>query len=160
MACGEVGDRLARVRALFEHTIRAALRAMGTYAGTPIEPAPSTRLLDHTLREAGVVCAAVPGAGGNDAIFAVACGADAAARVAQRWAEWTAKYSAIAQAKASAGFKGDDATADITEVRVLPTAAAPNGGGVNVAALSALPALAAAGVSLDSAFIPSALSSL
>ncbi len=52
---------LWKVRDKFESSIRVALRAMGHYAGTEIEPTPSTRLLDHTLLEPGVVCAAVPG---------------------------------------------------------------------------------------------------
>ncbi len=57
----DVGELLGSVRAIFQETIRPCLQAMGSFAGTEIEPTPSTRLLDHTISEPGVVCAAVPG---------------------------------------------------------------------------------------------------
>lgn len=51
--------------------VRLLLRAMGEAAGVDIEPEPQGRLLDRTMSLPGVLFAGVPGAGGNDAVFAV-----------------------------------------------------------------------------------------
>lgn len=50
---------------------RRLLRAMGDAAGVPIEPPAQTALADATAAIPGVVAAGVPGAGGNDALYAV-----------------------------------------------------------------------------------------
>ena len=54
-------------------TCRVMLRDVGVAAGVPIEPAALTPLLDGTVSEcAGVVAVGCPGAGGFDAVFALA----------------------------------------------------------------------------------------
>ena len=66
--------RVARKLALLADAFalsRRLLREMGEAAGVPVEPPAQTSLADDTLREAGVVAAGVPGAGGFDALFAV-----------------------------------------------------------------------------------------
>ncbi|KAK4758603.1 hypothetical protein SAY87_019904 [Trapa incisa] len=55
-------------------SIRHYMRLMGEDAGVPIEPELQTQLLDATMGMEGVLLAGVPGAGGFDAIFAVALG--------------------------------------------------------------------------------------
>jgi phosphomevalonate kinase len=52
--------------------IRKLIRKMGNYSKTPIEPPFQTHLCDETQKIAGVLFAGVPGAGGDDAIFALA----------------------------------------------------------------------------------------
>jgi phosphomevalonate kinase len=52
--------------------LRTNMRALGDAAAVPLEPPAQTRLLDHTAALPGVLGGGVPGAGGFDAIFAVA----------------------------------------------------------------------------------------
>ena len=61
---------LLKLRSLFQ-TTRRLLKKMGDSAGVGIEPETQTALCDATMALPGVVAAAVPGAGGNDAIFAL-----------------------------------------------------------------------------------------
>lgn len=88
----EAGDEL--VEALWE--VRSAvaegrrlMREMGSAAGVEIEPAAQTLLCDATMDVPGVLAAAVPGAGGNDAIYALVLSADAQAQVERLWADWS-----------------------------------------------------------------------
>jgi phosphomevalonate kinase len=45
---------------------------MGDFAKTPIEPAEVTRVLDLSEGTVGILIAGAPGAGGYDAVFALA----------------------------------------------------------------------------------------
>lgn len=91
---GSVAAALGEARAAVLEA-RRCMRAMGQAAGVEIEPSAQTELCDATMTLPGVVAAAVPGAGGNDAIFAlvVTGGAAAAASatveaVERLWADW------------------------------------------------------------------------
>ncbi|KAH9940511.1 Phosphomevalonate kinase [Epithele typhae] len=53
--------------------IRAKMRDMSERTGTPIEPPAQTALLDASVAVAGVVGGGVPGAGGFDAVWLLAC---------------------------------------------------------------------------------------
>ena len=66
---------------------RGLLRRMGERAGVPIEPPTQQALCDATAALPGVVAAGVPGAGGFDAIYALAVGERAAATVRAAWSE-------------------------------------------------------------------------
>ena len=69
---------------------RRLLREMGEASGVGIEPPTQTRLLDATLRIPGVLAAGVPGAGGNDAVFAiVVAGCGCEDRVEDLWEAYT-----------------------------------------------------------------------
>jgi phosphomevalonate kinase len=60
---------LGQTRAIF-CKIRESLKSMGEQSGADIEPDSQTSLLDSCMNDIpGVICAGVPGAGGNDAIF-------------------------------------------------------------------------------------------
>ena len=61
---------LITLRKLFSH-MRKLMRQMGTEAGVEIEPPAQTILADQTEALNGVLSSGVPGAGGNDAIFAI-----------------------------------------------------------------------------------------
>ena len=50
---------------------RQNLKGMGNAANVPIEPDEQTKLADATMKLPGVIAAAVPGAGGYDALFAL-----------------------------------------------------------------------------------------
>ncbi|KAL0564316.1 phosphomevalonate kinase [Marasmius crinis-equi] len=52
-----------------DQKIREKMREMGTLAGVPIEPPEQTRLLDASVKQAGVIGGGVPGAGGYDAVW-------------------------------------------------------------------------------------------
>lgn len=65
--------------------LRADLRLMSSLADVPVEPPEQTVLLDATMACNGVVAAAVPGAGGMDAIYAVAIAGDAEKGVERMW---------------------------------------------------------------------------
>ncbi|KAH9258874.1 phosphomevalonate kinase [Batrachochytrium salamandrivorans] len=65
--------------------VRGSLRALGGAAGVPVEPESQQLLCDATLRVPGVMVCGVPGAGGNDAIYALALGPEAAKRVEAFW---------------------------------------------------------------------------
>ncbi|KAJ1720483.1 phosphomevalonate kinase [Coemansia erecta] len=69
--------------------VRALQRTMGANAGVPIEPAEQTRLLDACMLVPGVCMAAVPGAGGYDAIYCVTLGDAPGRAVAALWAAWS-----------------------------------------------------------------------
>ncbi|KIJ39909.1 hypothetical protein M422DRAFT_257232 [Sphaerobolus stellatus SS14] len=64
----EVLEKLSETRKVSEE-IREYMRMMGSAADVPIEPPEQTRLLDACLRNSGVICGGVPGAGGYDAIW-------------------------------------------------------------------------------------------
>jgi phosphomevalonate kinase len=70
------------------YRVRHLLRAMGEAAGIDIEPASSQSLLDTTLQSRGVLLAGVPGAGGDDAIFALVMDQEAVAPLEARWADF------------------------------------------------------------------------
>lgn len=63
----KLGELAASLRAA-----RFVLRGVGHAAGVPIEPPAQTALADATLALPGVIAAGVPGAGGFDALFALA----------------------------------------------------------------------------------------
>ncbi|CAN0145469.1 unnamed protein product [Discosporangium mesarthrocarpum] len=67
---------------------RGLLRLMGEGAKVPIEPREQTVLADATAALPGVLCAGVPGAGGVDAIFAVAIHPGAVQGIQALWASW------------------------------------------------------------------------
>ena len=67
---------------------RVLLRALGGAAGQPVEPPEQTALADATAALPGVVGAGVPGAGGNDALFAVVEGGAARAAAEALWVAW------------------------------------------------------------------------
>ncbi|KAJ1956311.1 phosphomevalonate kinase, partial [Linderina pennispora] len=69
--------------------VRALQRELGENADVPIEPPKQTRLLDACMQVPGICMAAVPGAGGYDAIYCVALSDDASRRVEELWAQWT-----------------------------------------------------------------------
>jgi len=69
---GSVGSILQRIHSTCVQEQRVAIRAVGKASGADIEPVMQTRRLDALLALRGVVCAAVPGAGGTDAIFVLA----------------------------------------------------------------------------------------
>ena len=68
--------------------LRELMRLMGSEAGVEIEPAQQTILADRTEGMSGVLCAGVPGAGGNDAIFAIVLSSKARERVEEMWSQW------------------------------------------------------------------------
>ncbi|KAJ2155889.1 phosphomevalonate kinase [Coemansia sp. RSA 552] len=69
--------------------VRVLQRTLGENAGVPIEPPEQTRLLDACMAVPGVCMAAVPGAGGYDAIFCVVLSQEAGAAVERLWSGWT-----------------------------------------------------------------------
>ncbi|KAJ2753410.1 phosphomevalonate kinase [Coemansia pectinata] len=68
--------------------VRALQRQLGEYAQVPIEPLKQTRLLDACMEVPGVCMAAVPGAGGYDAIFCVTLSPAASRAVEDVWSSW------------------------------------------------------------------------
>ncbi|KAJ2077047.1 phosphomevalonate kinase [Coemansia sp. RSA 988] len=69
--------------------MRELQRELGEKAGVPIEPPKQTRLLDACMTVPGVCMAAVPGAGGYDAIFCIALSKAAGDAVERLWSSWT-----------------------------------------------------------------------
>ncbi len=67
---------------------RQLLKEMGDKAGVPIEPESQTKLADATMEIPGVLCCGVPGAGGEDAIFAIAVHHVAVKKVETLWRDW------------------------------------------------------------------------
>ena len=62
---------------------------MGTGAGVGIEPEAQTSLCNATMGLDGVLMCGVPGAGGNDAVFAIYHGGDRTRRrIESFWDEW------------------------------------------------------------------------
>ena len=66
-------------------TCRGLLRQVGELAGVEIEPLLLQPLLDATLALPGVFTVGCPGAGGFDAVYALALGDEAASQVEQFW---------------------------------------------------------------------------
>ncbi len=79
-----VTSLLYKLRAEFIHA-RQLLKEMGDKAGVPIEPENQTELADITMAIPGVLCCGVPGAGGEDAIFAIVVHHDAVKMVESLW---------------------------------------------------------------------------
>ncbi|CAK4217829.1 unnamed protein product [Aphanomyces euteiches] len=101
-----VGALLVDLRQTFVD-VRSHLREMGTLAGVPIEPADQTALIDATMQVSGVLFAGVPGAGGNDAIFAIVLHESVLDKVEQFWSTWTAtSVSALLVDAAPNGWQG------------------------------------------------------
>ena len=71
--------------------MRELMRLMGAAAGVEIEPVQQTLLADKTEGLPGVLCAGVPGAGGNDAIFAIILSPKARSRVEDMWSQWSSE---------------------------------------------------------------------
>ena len=78
---------LITLRKLFGD-MRELLRRMGTEAGVEIEPPAQTILADQTETLNGVLSAGVPGAGGNDAIFAIVLSGTARSSVEDMWSDY------------------------------------------------------------------------
>jgi len=78
-------DRLTSV----SESRRSLLQAITRESGADIEPLEQTSLLDDTMLIPGVVAAGVPGAGGYDAVFALALTPQAAGAVATMWRGWS-----------------------------------------------------------------------
>ena len=69
--------------------VREQLRAMGKGAGVDIEPDAQTSLCNATMDLKDVLMCGVPGAGGNDAVFAIYRGGNATRkRIEEFWSEW------------------------------------------------------------------------
>ncbi|KDO20867.1 hypothetical protein SPRG_14098 [Saprolegnia parasitica CBS 223.65] len=101
-----LGAALLAMRATFEE-IRHLLRTMGSAAGVAIEPEEQTALIDATMRVPGVLFGGVPGAGGNDAIFALVLHPSVLPRVETFWSTWTAtRVSALLVDVAKSGVQG------------------------------------------------------
>ena len=75
---------LLRLKSLFLIT-RKALKTLGNCAGVPIEPPEQTSLCNSTMKLPGVLSCSVPGAGGHDAIVAIALGNNALMRIENHW---------------------------------------------------------------------------
>ena len=69
---------------------RQVMKRMGDAAGVQIEPDEQTKLCDATLEIPGVLTAGVPGAGGQDAIFAIVLCQETRSRVQNLWMNWNA----------------------------------------------------------------------
>ena len=78
---------LIEIRQLFKQA-RAHLKKMGEEAGVEIEPPSQTKLVDATEKVPGVLCAGVPGAGGEDAVFAVTLCSSTRTAVETMWSQW------------------------------------------------------------------------
>jgi phosphomevalonate kinase len=61
---------------------------MGKSAGVEIEPDDQTTLADATMGIEGVLAAGVPGAGGQDALFAIVLSSSSRQKVEQLWSKW------------------------------------------------------------------------
>lgn len=92
--------------------VRSLLTHMGKVAGTEIEPETQSKLLNLTMNIPGVVFAGVPGAGGYDAIFAVAVRpqdvplSDLSSRVEDTWSKYNVKRLRLdADTKETAGLR-------------------------------------------------------
>ncbi|KAJ2788113.1 phosphomevalonate kinase [Coemansia interrupta] len=90
---GDQAPALPAVRLLADlvdatQAVRRWMRSLGASAGVPLEPEEQTRLLDACMRVPGVCMAAVPGAGGYDAIYCVTLGDTSGRLVQDLWAAW------------------------------------------------------------------------
>ncbi len=61
---------------------------MGQCAGVEIEPDEQSALADATMNIEGVLAAGVPGAGGQDALFAIVLSSSSRRSVEQLWSTW------------------------------------------------------------------------
>ncbi|KAJ1735353.1 phosphomevalonate kinase [Coemansia biformis] len=105
------------------HRVRQLQRGLGEHAGVPIEPPEQTRLLDACMAVPGVCMAAVPGAGGYDAIFCVVLGqgaSDAVERLWSGWAEMSVGPLLARQASGGVCLHGPDLYPDLVAGLVLP----------------------------------------
>ncbi|KAJ2855283.1 phosphomevalonate kinase [Coemansia erecta] len=68
--------------------VRGFQRELGDNAGVPIEPPEQTELLDACMDVPGVCMAAVPGAGGYDAIYCITLGHGPSKDVEHMWSGW------------------------------------------------------------------------
>jgi len=84
----KVGKVLHDLREVFHTGVRHGLRRMGSLAGVPLEPPEQTQLADATMDVKGCLIAGVPGAGGYDAIFAIALSPAALTRIESLWEGW------------------------------------------------------------------------
>ena len=75
--------------------LRALVRRVGAEADVPIEPATLTPVLDRTMQVPGVLMAGCPGAGGEDAIFAIVLRPSAALEVEHVWRTESANMCAL-----------------------------------------------------------------
>jgi phosphomevalonate kinase len=78
---------LLEIRASFA-AVRGLLREISAEAGVEIEPAEQTVLCDFTENLPGVLVCGVPGAGGNDAIFAILLHDSVTNSVEKSWREF------------------------------------------------------------------------
>jgi len=78
---------LIEIRNAFE-SVRALLRDISNEAKVEIEPEEQTVLCDYTMNQPGVLLSGVPGAGGNDAIFAVVLDQSAIPSLEDAWRTW------------------------------------------------------------------------
>ncbi len=69
-------------------TARRLLKHMGQSAGVEIEPDEQSALADATMNIEGVLAAGVPGAGGQDALFAIVLSSCSRHSVEQLWSTW------------------------------------------------------------------------
>lgn len=89
---GQIVEALLTLKAHFKKA-RSLLKSMGDGAGVGIEPDNQTALADATEALEGVLCAGVPGAGGNDAVFAIVISETARQRVEAMWSVWNGNGS-------------------------------------------------------------------
>lgn len=61
---------------------------MGQNSGVEIEPDEQTALANATMGIEGVLAAGVPGAGGQDALFAIVLSQSSRQKVEQLWSTW------------------------------------------------------------------------
>ncbi len=118
-------DALATLRAVqvaFER-VRAGLRAMGTGADVPVEPAEQTALLNATQALPGVLMAGVPGAGGYDAVFAVVAedgSGKAVEGVKQFWAQWKGPAASSTSSESTSTSSSGGSGSSVSGIPVLP----------------------------------------
>jgi hypothetical protein len=99
---------------------RRLLREMGEASGVGIEPPTQTRLLNATLSIPGVLAAGVPGAGGNDAVFAiVVAGCGCEDRVEDLWEAYRDGCSVTRLGVREGPGKGDAGAGMVTGVEAL-----------------------------------------
>lgn len=68
---------------------------MGEQAGVGIEPEDQSRLADATEGLAGVLAAGVPGAGGEDALFALVLSPETRESVEIMWSTYVSRSGAV-----------------------------------------------------------------
>lgn len=78
---------LMDIKKLFQGS-QALLKRVGEAAGVGVQPDNQTLLVMETDKVAGVLGAGVPGAGGEDAVFALTVSASSRAKVEAMWSQW------------------------------------------------------------------------